>query len=78
LRSHILAGARFGAYALSEGALADDLWPLLPDHSIAIVDRGFFSAGILIGIERGGVQRHWLTQREPSPRWSSRASNGLP
>jgi Insertion element 4 transposase N-terminal/Transposase DDE domain len=62
LRSHILAGARFGAYALSEGALAEELWPLLPDHSLAIVDRGFFSARILIGLERGGVQRHWLTR----------------
>lgn len=62
LRSHILTGARFGAYALSEGALADELWPLLPDHSLAIVDRGFFSARTLIGIERGGIQRHWLTR----------------
>jgi hypothetical protein len=62
LRSHILAGARFGAYALSEGALAEELWPLLPDHSLAIVDRGFFSARILLGIERGGIQRHWLTR----------------
>jgi hypothetical protein len=62
LRSHILAGARFGAYALSEGALADELWPLLTDHSLTIVDRGFLSARILIGIERGGIQRHWLTR----------------
>jgi hypothetical protein len=62
LRSHILAGARFGAYATSEGTLAEELWPLLPDHSLAIVDRGFFSARTLIGIERGGIQRHWLTR----------------
>jgi transposase IS4-like protein/DDE family transposase len=62
LRSHILAGARFGAYALSEGALAGELWPLLPDHSLTIVDRGFLSARILIGIERSGIQRHWLTR----------------
>jgi len=62
LRSHILAGARFGAYALSEGALAEELWPLVPDHSLVIVDRGFLSARILIGLERGGIQRHWLTR----------------
>lgn len=62
LRSHILAGARFGAYALSESALADELWPLLPDHSLTIVDRGFLSARILVGIERSGIQRHWLTR----------------
>jgi hypothetical protein len=62
LRSHILAGARFGPYATSEGTLADELWSLLPDHSLTIVDRGFFSARTLIGIERGGIQRHWLTR----------------
>jgi hypothetical protein len=62
LRSHILAGARFGAYALSEGALAEELWPLVPDHSLVIVDRGFFSARTLVGLERNGIQRHWLTR----------------
>ena len=62
LRSHILAGARFGPYATSEGELAHDLWPLIPDHSLAIVDRGFLSARTLIGLERGGIQRHWLTR----------------
>lgn len=66
LRSHILVGARFGAYASSEGALAHELWPLLPDHSLAIVDRGFFSARILVGIERGGIGRHWLTRAKSS------------
>ena len=62
LRSHILAGARFGPYAKSEGALAEELWPLIPDHSLAIVDRNFFSARTLIGLERGGIERHWLTR----------------
>jgi hypothetical protein len=62
LRSHILAGARFGPHATSEVELAQALWPLIPDHSLAIVDRGFLSARILIGLERGGIQRHWLTR----------------
>lgn len=62
LRSHILAGARFGAYATHETVLADELWPMIPDHSVAVVDRGFLSARILIGLERGGVERHWLTR----------------
>lgn len=62
LRSHILAGARFGAHATSETILAEQMWPLIPDNSLAIVDRGFFSARILIGLERGGVNRHWLTR----------------
>lgn len=62
LRSHLLAGARFGAHTDHETVLAGDLWPLIPDHSVAIVDRGFFSARILIGLERGGIDRHWLTR----------------
>jgi hypothetical protein len=62
LRSHILAGARFGPYATAESTLADELWPLMPDHSLAVVDRNFFSARTLIGIERSGIQRHWLTR----------------
>jgi len=62
LRSHILAGAKFGPYATAEGPLAEALWPLVPDHSVTLVDRGFLSARTLIGLERGGIQRHWLTR----------------
>jgi hypothetical protein len=62
LRSHMLAGARFAPNAVSEKILANELWPLIPDHSLAILDRAFFSARTLVGLERGGVQRHWLTR----------------
>lgn len=62
LRSHILASAQFGAYATAEGPLAEALWPLVPDHALTIVDRNFLSARRLIGLERGGIQRHWLTR----------------
>lgn len=62
LRSHILAGAQFGPYATAEGPLATALWPLVPDHSVTLVDRGFLSARTLIGLERGGIQRYWLTR----------------
>jgi len=61
LRSHILAAARFGPYA-SEHVYANELWPLIPDDSLTIVDRAFLAARILIGLERGGVNRHWLTR----------------
>jgi Insertion element 4 transposase N-terminal/Transposase DDE domain len=62
LRSHMLAGARFGAHGTHETILAEELWPQIPDHSLAIVDRGFLSARILIELERGGIERHWLTR----------------
>jgi len=62
LRSHILAGAQFGPYRTDERVYAEGLWPLIPDQSLTIVDRHFLAARTLIGIERRGAQRHWLTR----------------
>lgn len=62
LRSHILAGARFGSHHTHETELAAELWSQIPDHSLTLVDRGFLSARTLVGLERGGIQRHWLTR----------------
>lgn len=62
LRSHILAGARFGPYSRGEHAYANQLWPMVPDNSLTLVDRGFLSARILIGLERSGSNRHWMTR----------------
>lgn len=62
LRSHILAGASFGPYSVGEHAYADALWPLIPDDSLTILDRGFLAARVLIGLERSGTNRHWLTR----------------
>lgn len=62
LRSHILAVAKSGPYATGETVLAEALWPLVPDHSVTTVARGFFSARTLISLEREGIQRHWLTR----------------
>jgi hypothetical protein len=60
LRSHLLMAARFGPYA-SELGYAKELWPLIPDKSLTIVDRGFLDAKILIPLAREG-SRHWLTR----------------
>jgi hypothetical protein len=62
LRSHILAGAQFGPYGTDERVYAENLWPLIPDDSLTIVDRNFLAARTLIGLERGGANRHWLTR----------------
>jgi hypothetical protein len=60
LRSHLLLAARFGPYA-SELGYAKELWPLIPERSLTIVDRGFLDAKVLIPLARGGG-RHWLTR----------------
>ena len=62
LRSHILAGAQFGPYGTDERVYAESLWPLIPDDSLTIVDRNFLAARTLIGLARGGANRHWLTR----------------
>ncbi len=69
LRSHLLATVRFGTYAKSEHAYATDLWSAVPDESLTIVDRGFFAAGVLIPLNRDGVNRHWLTRGKKNLRW---------
>jgi hypothetical protein len=69
LRSHVLAGAAFGPYA-SEQSYAKQLWALVPDQSLLIVDRGFFDAKVLIPLARDGNDRHWLTRGRANNKWS--------
>jgi hypothetical protein len=69
LRSHLLAGASFGPYA-SELVYAANLWPLVPDDSLVIVDRGFFAASILLPLHAQALNRHWLTRAKKSNVWS--------
>ena len=64
LRSHLLLDANFGPYRTAELALAEDLWPTLPDHSITVLDKLYGSPGTLFAISRGGEERHWLVRRK--------------
>ncbi len=70
LRSHLLAGAKFGPYGVDERTYAAELWSLLPAASLAIVDRNFLNAKTLLGIERMGDQRHWLTRAKSTSKWT--------
>ena len=70
LRSHVLAGAKFGPYETDERVYAEELWPLIPDHSLTVVDRLFLAAKTLLGIERGGTERHWLTRARSTSKWT--------
>jgi len=69
LRSHLLAAARFGPYGVDERRYASELWPLLPDHALVLVDRNFLAAGTLIPIVRTGRNRHWLTRANKRSKW---------
>ena len=58
-RARLLVDASLDAYDTSEYTLAQRLWPQLPADSLVIVDKGFYSAGLLWPLQhRQG--RHWL------------------
>jgi len=60
LRSHLLAAASFGPYNPGEYPYAACLWPAVPADSLTVVDKGFFSANVLIPLARDKQNRHWL------------------
>ncbi|MGA9522924.1 MAG: IS4 family transposase [Myxococcaceae bacterium] len=70
LRSHLLVRASFGPYTSSEGAYAKDLWPIVPNDSLVVVDRNFFGAPSLIPLVRDGKNRHWLTRAKSNHTWT--------
>jgi hypothetical protein len=62
LRSNLLVGASFGptqgpeTHEIFHGA---KLREMLPQHSLTVVDKAYFSAGFLLSFGKG---RHWLTR----------------
>jgi hypothetical protein len=68
LRSHLLAAATFGTFEVSEHAYADSLWAQVPDRSLVILDRLYFSVAILAGLSRSGQDRHWLLRAKKNLR----------
>lgn len=69
LRSRLLAGVEFGQYAQGELTYALKLRDAVPDHSLTVLDRAFFSASWLLGLSSKGVERHWLTRAKSKLRW---------
>ena len=69
VRSHIIAAAALGPYG-NERPYAAELWPQVPDDSLAIVDRNFLAAAILAGLTANGTNRHWLTRATSRSAWS--------
>jgi hypothetical protein len=60
LRSHLLAAANFGRYeGTYELEYAKPLCESIPESSLTVLDRGYFGAPLLLGIE-AGRDRYWL------------------
>jgi hypothetical protein len=60
LRSHLVAAAAFGPYAVGEHSYAQALWDQLPDNSVVALDRGFLAAVVLYRLLASGKNRHYL------------------
>jgi len=76
VRSHLLAAAELGPYATSEHALCEELWASVPDDSLALVDRAFLAAKVLLGLQSQGHNRHWLVRAKSNSKWKELDSFG--
>lgn len=61
VRSHVIVDAQLSPYRRSEMRLADTLLAQLPDRSITLFDKGFWSAHLMLSVSQQGKERHWLT-----------------
>lgn len=58
--SHLIRAAEFGGYRTAERTLVKPLIHAVPDNSLTIFDRAYFSAAFLLDWQQAGQQRHWL------------------
>jgi hypothetical protein len=71
LRSHVLAAAAFGPYAVDERAYAASLWDTVPDHSLVLIDRHYLQANVLLPLTSKGTERHWITRAKSNTKFRS-------
>lgn len=69
LATHLIRDAVFGIYGKNEMLYAKDLLTGVPDRSLTVFDKGFFSASVLLQLQRAGDQRHWLIPAKRSLAW---------
>jgi hypothetical protein len=61
VRSHVMVDAQLSPYRRGEIRLAEPFLQQIPDHSITLFDKGFWSADLLLSLASTGHARHWLT-----------------
>jgi len=71
VRSHLIAAAEFGPYAVDERRYAESLWATVPDHSLVLIDRGFLQANVLVPLVTKGIERHWITRAKANTKFST-------
>jgi len=60
LSSHLIVNGAFDSVAESEMYLAADLVDSIPDNSLTLFDKGFYSLGLLHDWQKKGKHTHWL------------------
>lgn len=71
VRSHLLAAATFGPYAVDERKYARSLWGSVPDRSLVLVDRNYLQADVLVPLMTTGSERHWMTRAKSTTKFRS-------
>jgi hypothetical protein len=69
LPTRLIADAAFGEYDKNEMRYAQELVDRIPDQSITVFDKGFFSASLLLGLTLHGDQRHYLIPAKANAKW---------
>jgi hypothetical protein len=60
VRSHLILDAQLSPYRRSEMRLADEFLQQIPNHSVTLFDKGFWSADLMLSLSDAGNHRHWL------------------
>ena len=55
VRSHVIVNAAISPYCRGEIPLASEFIHSLSDNSVTLLDKGFFSADLLLRIQAGGL-----------------------
>jgi hypothetical protein len=61
VRSHLILDAQLSPYRRSEMRLADEFLQQIPNHSVTLFDKGFWSADLMLSLSGQRINRHWLT-----------------
>lgn len=68
--TQLIRDVRFGRYNVSEMTHAHDLLASVPEDSLTVFDRGFFSAQLLSTLATGGNNRHFLIPAKTNTKWT--------
>jgi len=60
VRSHIMVDAQISPYRRGETPLAESFLSQIPESSITLFDKGFWSANLMLSLTQQGGDRHWL------------------